>query len=1158
MENIKIIMGRSGTGKTRQILETIRDSQGEHIVLVPDTVSHRTEREICRICGDGISLRGEVLTFSRLCNKVFHECGGEHEPELDKAGRMVLLEKAVSLSNDRLEILNKYTQQVGFYDKLVKTLEELKSNRVSTETLFLLDGSQLQHKKLKDIGMICGFYDSFTRNLTGTQGERLALKMGVTAQELDNQMVGFDPRDRMSRLAEVLADSSWGEGKIFWVDGFADFTPQQLGVLEELWKQGESMTFALMGDLPERGDLDSIFAPTFQTVAQLENMVKSHGKALEFQECVGDFPLRKPVLQHLEAELFQQKPAVFTGELAEEIRLYAGNTITSEVEWLGGEIRELVRSGGYRYRDFLVVARNFSTYQKEIQRVFPRLEIPVFASSVQNILEKPVVSVVNLVFQVLNGHFATVDVLRYLKTGFSSLEESMVDQLENYVLMWDIQEWKKPWTKHSKRFDGDISLEKLEEMKAENHPEYERKLKEYNSNQRTLEILNGARKRVIAPFLTLEKSVKKATGKEQCKGLYQFLQDIKLQEQIEERQEDLQAEGNMALHSEYAQLWEIICVALEQSYQLLEEKEMAFSEFSKIITLVLAQYSVSTIPTYLDQVTAGESTRMKNHRSKVVFFLGCEENALPMVSSSGGLLTDKDRALLRELEISLNQDTESLLYREMTSIYEICALATDKIYFSYPTVGQSGESLGPCFLFPRLQEMYPSLTLITEEMTEGRFRLVAPVPALEQSREYPFVLDLLACEYPKEVAQIGFGTRWSRGHLSETGVEALYGSGVSLSATALRSLYSCHYGYFLYYGLGARKREVMTFNNAAYGNMVHYALEVLLRDFIGVTEEEQKKELLQNALGKVDAILDDYRKNQLGGQLSKREYFLFLRMGGYVKEVVTDVLEEMSRSAFVYQGGESKFSLPLSYFTGKIEEGLEVTLTGSIDRVDTLEEGDTTYIHTVDYKTGSKKMDYAEFYTGRDLQLFLYYLALGSGQIMDFSEKELEMAALSYLPGKTILGKGASDISVSRRKEVRHVGVFTDDIDILTKIEAPVKDKFRYVSAKKRKKDKKTDPVTWQSFAGSDFLSEELFQDFLSHTKTLLGEAKCQIESGKILANPYVSGEERCKYCPFLNFCHFEEGKDQGRIDQKINLAELREKWREEKDGSKSTTESSD
>ena len=75
---LKLILGRAGSGKTTAALERLCRAGQERpqVLIVPEQQSHEAERALCRIGGDSISLYAEVLSFSRLANRIFQAAGG--------------------------------------------------------------------------------------------------------------------------------------------------------------------------------------------------------------------------------------------------------------------------------------------------------------------------------------------------------------------------------------------------------------------------------------------------------------------------------------------------------------------------------------------------------------------------------------------------------------------------------------------------------------------------------------------------------------------------------------------------------------------------------------------------------------------------------------------------------------------------------------------------------------------------------------------------------------------------------------------------------------------------------------------------------------------------------------------------------------------------
>lgn len=115
-----------------------------------------------------------------------------------------------------------------------------------------------------------------------------------------------------------------------------------------------------------------------------------------------------------------------------------------EVAWAAGEIRALVRQGRVRYRDIVVTARSMDPYWEQLEGVFAQYDIPLFQADKTDLLQKPLFTLITAALDAVNGGYLYEDMFRYLKTGLAGLSLPECDQLENYVLTWDI--WGSRWT----------------------------------------------------------------------------------------------------------------------------------------------------------------------------------------------------------------------------------------------------------------------------------------------------------------------------------------------------------------------------------------------------------------------------------------------------------------------------------------------------------------------------------------------------------------------------------------------------------------------------------------------------------------------------------------------------------------------------------------
>ena len=1092
---LKLILGRAGAGKTTLVLKRLCEACRERpqVLIVPEQRSHETERALCRAGGDSISLYAEVLSFSRLANRVFQEAGGLGEQELDSGGRLLLMYRAVQSVSSQLTVYAKPSRRPAFLQALLDTVDELKSCCVPPETLVQAgeENEGPEGEKLRDLGLIIGAYDALTA--------RSAL----------------DPRDRLTRVAARLEGCKWAAGKSLWLDGFTDFTPQQHEVLKKLMAQCEDMTVTLTCDhLEEDEDGAGIFSPARRTAAQLLKLARSAGISCEVENLVTSWKNKEKPLGFLEKALFAPdyvKPQPAEGT----VELFRAGTARSEVEWTAARILRLVREEGLRFRDIGVVARNYGDYRDLIESVFERYGVPVFSSVMTDILEKPVLTLVTAALDTVAGGYSYDDVFRYLKTGLTDLPEEDRDLLENYVLKWNIRgsRWTQEhtWTYHPKGYG----------------------MKWKDADRELLDRVDRARRAVSGPLEILRTNGEK-TGRGQAMALYRFMEAIGLPERMEQRVAELRQRGKPALADEYRQLWDILCGGLEQCASLLEDAPMELEEFAQLFRLVLSQYDVGSIPVSLDRVTAGETTRQTGHGVKALFLLGADDGSIPQVGMQPGLLSDDDRALLSGYGLELNQTQKDLLYREMTTVYQLCARPDRKLVVSWPGQGPGGEDRRPSFLVERLQLIFSDLPVLQEEDLKGRFRLEAPLPALEQAGRDPAARKALEGipEYAKQVERLDRAAEWKRGHLSHEAVECLYGRRVPMSASRMDKYKSCHFSYFMRYGLEAEPRKPAGFSAPEYGTFVHYVLEHVLQDELFKPVEEgapkrtfgqEEKERLQ-VLTK--AAVEKYTAEELGGleDQSERFRYLFHRLLRAVQAVVDNVAEELLSGDFRPISFELGFArngdMPPVELTAN---GVTISITGFVDRVDGWEKDGRLYLRVVDYKTGRKSFDLTEVWNGLGLQMLLYLFTLEErGE--QFYHKPVEGAGVLYLPARDAVVKGSRNMTdeawrKALDKELTRSGMLLDDREVLDAMEPAGEKGYRFLPLRVTK--------STGDISGDALASAEQLGRLGKHVRHILTDICAELAKGEVSADPFWRGPEKnaCRYCDYAAACHFEEGR---------------------------------
>ena len=1091
---LHLIFGRAGTGKTGRVLSGMCEQgrQRPQILIVPEQRSHETERALCAAGGPTASLWAEVLSFSRLAGRVFQYAGGTGVTELDAGGRLLLMHKAVRQTAPELTVYRRPSRKAAFLKSLLDTVDELKDAGVQPEILIRAgeDKGGQEGARLRDLGLICGTY-----------------------QALTTQTV-LDPRDRLTRCAQRLAGSNWAQGKDIWVDGFVDFTAPQMEILRLLLQQANSVTVTLTCDhLDEDEDGTGIFSPARRTGMQLSRLAVEGGVQLCAEQIPEECDTRIPVMRHLEQGLFaHEEPDSIPAEGA--IELFRAGSVRGEVEWVASRIRELVRTQGLRYRDIGIVARDYEAYRHLVESIFPRYEVPVFSSAMTDILERPVLALVTAALEIVTNGYTYENVFRYLKTGLTDLSQADRDELENYVLRWDIRSsrWtqSKPWSWHPRGYGYKLEQE----------------------DTLLLERLDEMRRRVTQPLEKLRKNTNK-TGSGQAIALYTFMEEIGLPVRLENRVEQLKKDGEPALADEYRQLWEILCGGLEQCARLLGDEEMELAEFAPLLKLVLSQYDVGSIPVSLDRVTAGETTRQTGHVVRVLFLLGADDATIPRAAFPPGLLTDEDRSYLSLYEVGLHQTARELLGREMTTVYQLCALPRQKLVVSWPAVGTDGKERRPCFLAQRLTHLFTDVKVVREEELDDSFRLSAPLPALEQAGHSSGARLVLARlpEYAEALEKLDRAKLWQRGSLSPEAVEQLYGRRIPMSASRMDKYRSCHFSYFMRYGLKAEPRGRAGFAAPEYGTFVHYVLEHVLQDERFSAQKTPGEPLSEKELEDLRrltrTVVDRYVKEELGGleDQSDRFRYLFRRLLRAVYAVVENVAQELRCSKFKpisfelgFGGGENASLPPVELSV----DGVTISITGFVDRVDGWVKDGRLNLRVVDYKTGRKSFDLTEIWNGLGLQMLLYLFTLQSRGEQIY-HMPVDSVGVLYLPARDVVIRGErsmDDEQLQKQldKELVRSGLILNDPEVLQAMEDAGEDGYRFLPLRVSKSTGK--------ISGDALASAEQFGRLGRHIQSVLEEICRELARGDITADPYWRGPDKnaCRWCEYAAACQFEEG----------------------------------
>lgn len=893
--------------------------RGGRILIVPELISHDTERRLAHCAGDTASRYAEVLSFTRLAARVADVMGNSVAQCLDNGGRVIAMAAAIRQIHSRLKSYASVLTRPEFLVGLIDTVDEFKRCCISAEDLkaAALRTEGVFAQKLEELALILEAYEAIT-----AQGKR-------------------DPRDRMTWLLEQMEAGDYSREHVFYIDGFPDFTRQHMAILEHLILECPCVTISLTCDKPGSGAM--AFEKAGKTATDIITFARNHNIPYQLQHVdVPDTPLMTMCMQ-----LYQGSAELVSG-LSQHLSLFRTESLQDQCYCAAQQILNLVRSGA-RYRDIGIVCTDMPAFENGLRLVFSRCNIPIYRSGTDDVLQKSVInSLLWAMHASLNG-FERLDVLKFMRSALSPLTLDECDIVENYSILWNISGngWKTTWCNHPDGLDG------------ENTPE----------SEQILATINRLRSKVIDPLAKFSTAIRSADQlSQQVQALYDLFEDISLADRLEQLaayMDDAQDNRSAQILN---QLWDILINALEQMHDMLGDLVWNAECFTRLFALLLGQYDVGTIPTVLDAVMVGPVSAMRCHQVRHLFVLGAQEGALPGYSGSIGILTDREREQLRGLNVPLSGGGTQGLQSEFAEIYGVFSSATD-------TVSVLCGSEQPSFLYTRLTSMAGSENVFSHDVG---YITADPVDAASYLASIGDTESARKLGIHKQYSDILHRAEFQIGDVQRDNITALYGNKLYLSASQVDKQADCRFSYFLRYGLRAKELKEATVDPAEFGTYFHAVLENTARKVMALGGFH--KVSLEDTIRLAMQYSAEYIEQRFGALDSSRVSYLFRRNVEELKFLIRELWMELSVSAFQPSQFEVGFGdsndMPAVQITGA---EMQAQLGGFVDRVDSWHNGSNNYFRVVDYKSGKKTFDYCDVFNGMGLQMLLYMFALEQG-----------------------------------------------------------------------------------------------------------------------------------------------------------------------------------
>ncbi len=1072
-------------------------AQGEPcLLLVPEQFTLQAERELL----DRLQLEGfftiEVLSPSRLCEKVLAAAGSDERKPLDGAGQQMAISLALERCEEKLHYYRSSSHRRGFAEKLAALFTDMKRGGLTPEALSQYAQTLEQgREKHLDLAVIYAAYE-----------ELLAARFS-------------DGEDQFRYVAARFEKSGVFAGRHVFVYGF-DALPQQLmQLLSALAPLCQSLTVALVCDAQTAPDGD-LYLPVRQGIERFSALLASQGLRVQ-RDALGCEPLTSaPAVQHLDKALFAYPPMLY-GEPQENVFLSVHQSPFEEATLMARQVLWLC-SQGMDIERIAVLYPDQNGYAFCVSAALQDSGLPFYTDQKLPATAHGLIRFLLCALRAISGGYQREDMLGMLKSGYAPLSFDQACLLENYSLSYGID--RSRWTKPLQRG--------TEEQRAACEP---------------------LRLRLVEPLLRLREALVAArTTQASLSAVFGLLQEAGAYETLKAEEEALLTEGLLMRANQNSQVWQGVLRVLDQLHALSGGARVPLKHIAVRLECGFAALSLASLPPASQMLHTGTLGHALLGDMDAVFLLGLNDGVL--TRSADSLFSEAERAVAQEKTgafLGLTDESRSLFAK--LDLKLAMTLPSRYLFLSHAKTAPDGTALRPLGLLGALEKRImgklpqgpvplDQLPLSAPQaLAELSVRLRAYVDGTGQGGALPQrwkallqkllqspataakAMGLLrAADYQKESVS-----------LPPSQAQALFGED-TLSVSRLEQFAECPFKHFISYGLRPQIVKEWKVEALDTGNFYHQSLHHFAKLAHGFPSyphisENQVAALADEAIA---PLLGELMEGPMGD--GARSQALFERARQTVRRAALTVTEHLASGQFRIDQTEAAFGYPggMPPIVLTLGNGQEVMLRGKIDRIDRYDREGSVYLRVIDYKSSKLDMDAARTWWGLQLQLLLYLDACLGAQ-----GNALPAGAFYFYVADPLI-ESDSDIQSAVEAELRKVlrlrGIALADVEILNAMDAeesPVSLPKMTDASGALKNDAKA-------------LELPAFQALLAHAREVAAGLADGIFSGDTTISPSQTAEKTaCDFCDFRGICGFDPENDEAAIRTvpAMSMGELRE-----------------
>lgn len=652
MGTLNFVLGPASRDHQAVLLDQMNTTMKAHpadefFYLVPNHIKFDSEINVlARLSqtrgdqnGDVAAHRLQILSFSRLAWYLLRDTPGFQKQRLSTTGLTMLTRSIVGDLADQLQLFGGEVNQPGFATQLAQSLEELATANIDADDLHQIVEKAIDQEapgrtwraKLHDLVLVDREYE-----------KRLAGRF-VGNRQLIDLLVAYLSEPRHAKQVSHMH---------VYIDQFTRFTAAEQQIVCALIEHTASTTISLVLDRSYRGsavpEANDLFFAAGEQYHELVKFARRHPQTVKLlPDLVADAPRVSEDMVTVEKFMIKtaKEPVASHASLKDpaSVQFYTTVDRVAELNFVAGQIRRLVATGRYRYRDFLVLTRKLDRYQTMLAPVFARHHVPVFNDHEKAMGQHPLVTFLAALFEVDHHHFQLSDVMTLLKSGLLVPEGVSVSDFSTAVFLTENWCLQRGITGHQLIDDQAwhyyLPTNMTAAMKAQ-----------AATKDHQLMLVKNYLKNTLVPFYDQLSQVK--TGRGLATALYQFLTGAGVTDRLYDWQTYQASQGELDRARQPQQVWSAFANILDEYVLIFGDQSInpaeddSLQRFSELLQTGFAATDYSQVPATLDTVVVSETGIVQNDHHHVVFIIGATDDVMPEVSDTVGLLTDADKDVL--------------------------------------------------------------------------------------------------------------------------------------------------------------------------------------------------------------------------------------------------------------------------------------------------------------------------------------------------------------------------------------------------------------------------------------------------------------------------------------------------------------------------------